>query len=408
MKIIILSDYAFINGGNAQVALNTAVALAKKNYSVTLFAGVGPVADFLKNISNLKIICLNQHDILSDPNRMRAIMNGLWNFKARREFKILLKNFDTKDTIIHIHSCSKVLSSSCIQIANKMGFKMLYHLHDYGIACPNMGFYNYRQQKICKLSPLGMKCIMTNCDSRHYIHKVWRIVRQWIQKNIGGMPKNLNYIYISYFSYNILKPFLNENNKAYYVSNPINIEKKDRIEVEKNKEFVFIGRLAPEKNPILLAKVAKAMKLPVTFIGSGPCENEIKNIYSSAKITGWIDKNEIEKILKKARCLVFPSNWYECQPLVILECLAKGIPCISSQNCASNESIIDNETGLLFENNNFDDLKTKIEKYNNNEFVKSLSENSYNHYWDRNYTIDEYVSKIIYIYIKTLENYLDR
>lgn len=39
MKIIILSDYAFINGGNAQVALNTAVALAKKNYSVTLFAG---------------------------------------------------------------------------------------------------------------------------------------------------------------------------------------------------------------------------------------------------------------------------------------------------------------------------------------------------------------------------------
>lgn len=403
MKIIILSDFAFINGGNAQVALNTAVALAKKNYSVTLFAGVGPVADFLKNISNLKIICLNQYDILSDPNRMRAIMNGLWNFKARREFKILLKNFDTNNTIIHIHSCSKVLSSSCIQIANKMGFKMLYHLHDYGIACPNMGFYNYRQQKICKLNPLGMKCIMTNCDSRHYIHKVWRIVRQWIQKNIGGMPKNLNYIYISHFSYSILKPFLNENNKAYYVSNPINIEKKDRIEVEKNKEFVFIGRLVPEKNPILLAKVAKKMKLSVTFIGSGPCENEIKDIYSSAKITGWIDKNEIEKILKKARCLVFPSNWYECQPLVVLECMAKGIPCISSKNCASRESIIEGKTGLLFLNGDKKALKKMITKVMDDNFIRYLSEEAYNIFWKSEYTMNIYLDNIIKIYKKILE-----
>ena len=123
MKIIILSDFAFINGGNAQVALNTAVDLAQKGYNITLFTAVGPIADFLKNISNLRVICLNQYDILSDPNRVRAIINGLWNFKARREFKILLKNFDIKDTIIHIHSCSKALSSSCIQIANKMGFK---------------------------------------------------------------------------------------------------------------------------------------------------------------------------------------------------------------------------------------------------------------------------------------------
>lgn len=402
MKIIILSDYAFINGGNAQIALSTAVALAKKNYSVTLFAGVGPVANFLKNIPNLKVICLNQYDILSDPNRMRAIINGLWNFKARREFKFLLKNFDTKNTIIHIHSCSKVLSSSCIQIANKMGFKMLYHLHDYGIACPNMGFYNYRQQKICRLNPLGMKCIMTNCDSRHYIHKVWRIVRQWIQKNIGGMPKNLNYIYISHFSYSILRPFLNENNKAYYVSNPINIEKKDRIEVEKNKEFIFIGRLVPEKNPILLAKVAKKMNLSVTFIGSGPCEKEIKKIYSSAKVTGWLDKREIEKILENVRCLIFPSNWYECQPLVVLECMAKGIPCVSSKNCASSESIIEENTGLLFLNNDLIDLENNLIKCKSDNYIKMLSENAYKFYWNENYKMDRYILKIINIYDEIL------
>ena len=145
MKIIVLSDFAFINGGNAKVALQTSVDLAKQGYDVTLFAGAGPIADFLKNISNLEVICLNQYDILSDPNRIRAIINGLWNFKARKAFKCLLKTFNREDTIIHIHSCSKVLSSSCVQVANKMGFKIIYHLHDYGIACPNMGFYNYKK-----------------------------------------------------------------------------------------------------------------------------------------------------------------------------------------------------------------------------------------------------------------------
>jgi glycosyltransferase involved in cell wall biosynthesis len=402
LKIIILSDYAFINGGNAQIALNTAVSLSKKNYDVTLFTAVGPVEDFLKNIPNLKVICLNQYDILSDPNRTRAIINGLWNFKARSEFKILLKNFDIKDTIIHIHSCSKALSSSCIQIANKMGFKMLYHLHDYGIACPNMGFYNYRQQKICRLNPLGMKCVMTNCDSRHYIHKIWRVVRQWIQENISGMPKNLDYIYISNFSYNILRPFLNKNNKAYYVSNPIDIEKRDRIKVEKNKEFIFIGRLVPEKNPMLLAEVAKKMKLSVTFIGSGPCENEIKNIYPSAKITGWINKEEIRKLLKITRCLIFPSNWYECQPLAVLECMSKGIPCISSKNCASSESIIEEYTGLLFINNDPIDLEEKIIKCQDYNYIKILSENAYKYYCDVDYDTDKYISKIIDVYNEIL------
>lgn len=402
MKIIILSDYAFINGGNAQIALNTAVALANRNYNVTLFTAVGPVADFLKNIPNLKVICLNQHDILSDSNRMRAIINGLWNFKSRSVFKSLLKNFDTKNTIIHIHSCSKALSSSCLQIANKMGFKMIYHLHDYGIACPNMGFYNYKKQKICTLKPLSMKCILMNCDSRHYIHKIWRIVRQWIQKNIGGMPKNLNYIYISNFSYNILKPFLNINNKAYYLSNLINIEKKDRVEVEKNKEYIFLGRLVPEKNPILLAKVAKQMNLSVTFIGSGPCESEIKKIYPSSKITGWLDKNEIEELLKTARCLVFPSNWYECQPLVVLECMAKGIPCISSKNCASSESVVENTTGFLFLNNNLIDLKKNLTKSQDDNYIKILSENAYKFYWSKTYKIDEYVLKLINIYNEVL------
>lgn len=403
MKVIILNDYAYINGGAGKIAIDTALGLVKQNIDVTLFSAVGPISEFLKNVPNLKVICLNQYDILNDPNRLRAIINGIWNFKARKAFENLLRQYDNKETIIHVHGMEKALSSSCINIAVKKGFKVLFHLHEYGIACPNMGFYNYQKQEICKLKPLSWKCIITNCDSRCYLHKCWRVIRQFVQKNIGGVPQNIHYIYISEFSYKILTPFLNKKNKIFYVSNPIDIQKKERIEVENNEEFIFIGRLVPEKNPVLLAKVASEMKLPVTFIGSGVCENEIKKIYPKAKITGWLDKNSIENILKSARCLVFPSNWYECQPLVVLECLAKGIPCISSKICASSESLIDGETGLLFENNNKNDLMIAIDKMKNDEIIRIMSNTAYNDFWNKDYSLRKYINEIIRIYNSILE-----
>ncbi|WP_303690571.1 glycosyltransferase family 4 protein [Megamonas hypermegale] len=403
MKVIILNDYAYINGGAGKIAIDTALGLVKQNIDVTLFSAVGPISEFLKNVPNLKVICLNQYDILNDPNRLRAIINGIWNFKARKAFENLLRQYDNKETIIHVHGMEKALSSSCINIAVKKGFKVLFHLHEYGIACPNMGFYNYQKQEICKLKPLSWKCIITNCDSRCYLHKCWRVIRQFVQKNIGGVPQNIHYIYISEFSYKILTPFLNKKNKIFYVSNPIDIQKKERIEVENNEEFIFIGRLVPEKNPVLLAKVASEMKLPVTFIGSGVCENEIKKIYPKAKITGWLDKNSIENILKSARCLVFPSNWYECQPLVVLECLAKGIPCISSKICASSESLIDGETGLLFENNNKNDLMIAIDKMKNDEIIRIMSNTAYNDFWNKDYSLKKYINEIIRIYNSILE-----
>jgi glycosyltransferase involved in cell wall biosynthesis len=403
MRIIILNDYAYINGGAGKIAIDTAIILAKKGYDTTLFTAVGPVEDFLKNIPNLNVICLNQYDILNDPYRLRAIVNGIWNLKARKAFKNLLKKYNNEDTIIHVHGMEKALSSSCINIALKMGFKVLYHLHEYGIACPNMGFYNYKKQSICTLKPLSMKCIMTNCDSRCYAHKCWRIIRQWVQKNFGSVPQDVNYVCISKFSYKILKPFLNKDNKIFYLSNPIDMEKKERVNVEKNKEFIFIGRLVPEKNPILLAKIAKKMHLSVTFIGSGICENDIKNIYPKAKITGWKGKKEIEEFTNRARCLVFPSNWYECQPLVVLECLSKGIPCISSEFCASSESIIEGKTGLLFKNNDLESLERAIKVFLDDKKVSIMSNNAYNAFWNNdNYRISSYIKNIIEIYKKCL------
>lgn len=43
VNIVVVSDFAYVNGGNASVALSSAIRLAQQGDAVTLFAGAGPV-----------------------------------------------------------------------------------------------------------------------------------------------------------------------------------------------------------------------------------------------------------------------------------------------------------------------------------------------------------------------------
>ena len=64
---------------------------------------------------------------------------------------------------------TKALSSSVFDVAFKMNFKVVLTLHDYFTACPNGGYFDYKENKICKRKPLSWKCIKCNCDSNSSI-----------------------------------------------------------------------------------------------------------------------------------------------------------------------------------------------------------------------------------------------
>ena len=47
---------------------------------------------------------------------------------------------------------------------------------------------------------------------------------------------------------------------------------------------------------------------------------------------------DIEVILRQTRVLLAPSLWQECCPLVVMEALVRGIPCVSSDACGLPEA----------------------------------------------------------------------
>ena len=403
MKVIIVNDFAYVNGGASQVAVTVAKLLAKNGHDVVFFAAVGPIGEELKGAQKLSVVCLNQKDILRDPNRLRAIFQGIWNFRAAKAFSSLLSDCSPHDTVIHIHALSKSISSSIIPIAKKQGFRIVYHLHDYGIACPNLGFYDYQKGEICTRKAMGISCVIHHCDSRSFLHKGWRVLRQFVQYHFGGLPNDIDMmIYISEFSRRILEPYFAKEQRLAFLPNLIDLEHTERVRAEDNQLFLFIGRFSPEKAPILFAQAAAKLLIPAVFIGMGECEAELRDICPHAEFPGWLSHEDMEVFFSRARALVFPSKWYEGQPLTVLEALSHGIPAIVSDACAARDEIVDGQTGLLFENGSLDSLCEKMEQLKDDTLLSRLSVNAHRAYWQRGYDERVYVHRLEEIYRNTL------
>lgn len=403
MNIIIVNDFADVNGGAGQVALTSAIALANLRHHVVVFSAVSPVMPTLREFG-VDVIVTGQHAIAQDKNRLRASVQGIWNFKAQNTMDDLLASLNPKETVVHIHSWTSALSSSVIRAAIKSGFNVVCTFHDYFSACPNGGFFDFQKREICTETPLSFACISRNCDVRSYPQKLWRVARQVVQNRLGLMPSGIrHFIAVSDFSLAILKPFLPSNASVYRINNPINVERRECIDSSKNDAFTFVGRLSPEKGSDLFARAAKKAGLSPVFVGEGRLRETIVEICPQAQITGWVTGDQVQEYVSHARALVLPSFLYEGSPLVIAEAAALGIPSIVPDTCAARDLVENGQTGLWFRGGDENDLVEKIRMLQQPEFAARLGRAAYERYWASPSTSDIHVKSLIDCYEGILE-----
>ncbi len=402
LNVVVVSDFAHVEGGNTAVALSSAIGLAGMGHRVTLFSAIPPVdPTILEN--GVRVVCTSQHAIGSDPNRIRALIQGIWNWRAARSMGDTLQGLDPRNTVIHVHGWSKSLSSSVIRIALSRKFRVVCTLHDYFSACPNGSFFNYPKNQVCRLQPLSGACVASQCDRRHYGHKLWRVVRQFVQNRFGGMPRDIrHFIMVSEFSGQILKPFLSPGSMIYHVQNPVQASYAEPIDVRSNSAYVMVGRIAQEKGPRLFAEAAHKLGYEAVFVGEGEGRAEVLRICPTARMTGWLSREEVLKQLREARVLVYPSLWYETDGLAVREAAALGIPVIVSDGSAARASVIDGVTGLWFKAGDREDLENKMSAMRDHERVARMGLAAHAHYWEKPRTLERHVKELEETYRKVL------
>ena len=404
VTIVIVSDAAHVDGGASQVAITSAVGLAESGFRVHFFAAAAPIDARLID-SGVIVTCLNQDTISNPKTRHYTAFTALWNIKAKQAMDKLLSGLERKKTIVHIHTWTKALSSSVILAVKNAGFIIALTLHDYFTACPNGGFYNYQRGVICKKKPLSISCITTDCDSRNYGYKLWRVLRQIVQIKLGGVPKEVkHYISVSRFSDQILHDYLPNFAEIKHIYNPIDFKKTPQADPGLSEAFLFIGRLSPEKGVCLLAAASDLIPVPVTMVGDGPLFEKLRN-NSALSMTGWESREKVGQRIDQARCLVLPSLWYETQGLVVLEAAARGIPAIISDACAARDLIVPGETGLLFRSGDISDLASCLRRMQDVHFARQLGSAAYQRYWHSPQTVDCHIEQLQNFYSGLLAGY---
>jgi glycosyltransferase involved in cell wall biosynthesis len=117
-----------------------------------------------------------------------------------------------------------------------------------------------------------------------------------------------------------------------------------------NEYFLFVGRLAPEKNIETLLRAlslyrAQGGAWSLAIVGRGPLEGELKReirrlgLNDKVAILGSRDAEELLPFYAFARCLVLPSisdPW----GLVVNEAMASGLPVVVSNRCGCVEDLV--------------------------------------------------------------------
>ncbi len=335
-NVVIVNDFNYVQGGASKVAIDTARLLKEEGFNVYFFSAVNKEEE---NIDGITYISTNQNEALKEKNKIKGTVNGIYNFKAKKELKKLLKTLNSNDTIIHVHGWTKALSSSIFDIAFKMKFKVVLTLHDYFTACPNGGYFNYPKNEICHLKSLSWKCIKCNCDSRNYGFKLYRVVRQFVQNKIVKLNDKLEYaISISDFSEKILRSTLGKNTKVTRIYNPIDIDEHiEKVDISKNEYYLYVGRISKEKGVDLFCQAITELGYKGIVVGDGDEKSILEEKFPNIEFAGWKNKDEVKQYMKGAKALIFPSRWYETAGLTVLEAQSLGIPCIVNKNTAASE-----------------------------------------------------------------------
>lgn len=348
MRCVIISDFGSVNGGAAKVAIESARGLAEAGIDVVFACAIGPVSERLEH-PRIAVELFAGEDVWKVGSKLAAARQGIWNAAAHGFLTALLARQPRHGTIVHLHQWTKAFSPAAIAAAGESGLPVAITMHDYFSFCPVGGYFDFHAGQPCRLRPMSLSCVGTNCDRASYIHKLVRVARQWRSDEAMRKLKAPLFIHVSEFARRFAEPFLPTQASHVVVENMMEAQKREPADVARNRHALFLGRLTQEKGVLLLAEAAHSAGMPLRLVGDGDAwiKAQVMRLNPNAEVTGWLEKDAVLAELRAARCLVAPSLWYETGPLTVLEAMAQGVPPVLSGTTGAAGRIRDGIDGLL-------------------------------------------------------------
>lgn len=395
MKIILVNKFFYPRGGDCVHSIQLKRVMEQYGHEVAVFSMQHPM-----NIENEYSVYWPSEVTFSSNNPktlFSAFQRPFGVNEVKKKWSRLLTDF--KPDVVHLHNIHSQLSPIIAQLAKEKGVPVVWTIHDYKLLCPRYDCLR-NGKKICE------KCF----KSKYYVLRHKCMKNSLIASLIAYFEAkkwSVNYLE-SLTDYFVCPSFFMKTkmieggfsqNKLIHLCNFFNIENIKRIYDQKDNYYCYIGRLSHEKGLETLLKAATKHSFLLKIIGDGPLFKTLTKKYSNSNIEflGHKSWDEIKEIVGRARFSVIPSEWYENNPLSIIEAQCLGTPVLGANIGGIPELIIEGENGLLFESGNVIELTEKIDFFWNslsqNMNYKKIAKNA-----QEKYNSEKYYNEIIKIY----------
>ena len=182
-----------------------------------------------------------------------------------------------------------------------------------------------------------------------------------------------------------LKYFKIDNEKIHLIYNPCVISQAKRFNVStEHKRFVYVGRL--EDNQKNVSELLKALSLLndhnviLDVYGDGKDKENYKKLCRRLELDnvviwhGWKD-NIWENIEYRPDALILPSR-FEGFPMILLEAMGQGIPCITSDFLGYKDIIVDKRNGTHYQLGHTEELAGILDNFESANFSSEVIKDS--------------------------------
>jgi len=300
----------------------------------------------------------------SVAEKLGLLRRTLWAKDSARAIQDILKR--ERPDAVHFHNTFMLISPSAYYACREADVPVVQTLHNYRFLCPTATFFrNGRFCEDCLSKTLPWPGVLHGCY-RHSrgqtaVVALMLSVHRWLKT---WKEKVDIYIALTEFS---RQKFIEGGLPAQKIVVKPNFVYPDPGTRENAGDYgLFVGRLSEEKGIHTLLKAwGNLRSIPLKVIGDGPLMDEMvsfikKSELQAIDLIGKRCHQAVVTLMKGARFLVFPSEWYEGFPMTLVEAFACGLPVIASRLGAMSEVIEDGRTGLHFNSGDHDDLAAKV------------------------------------------------
>uniref|UniRef100_UPI004055E665 glycosyltransferase family 4 protein n=1 Tax=Candidatus Electronema sp. TaxID=2698783 RepID=UPI004055E665 len=156
-----------------------------------------------------------------------------------------------------------------------------------------------------------------------------------------------------------------------YIANGVNIPELYKKKINRDRKFVFIGRICEEKGVSFLLQAIYLLKkrgvsILLTIVGDGPLIQDVKKLSFSLDLSqqvifkGKVLQEYINNLLIEYDVFILPSI-FEGFGVALIEAMAAGLPVIATR-CGGPDDFVDDSVGRIVKAGDADSLAQALQE----------------------------------------------